>query len=275
MLYDFTYEIIMNSTHRKFIISGRPLDKSNILESIRAWQVFLNTYFGEGKITHVFTSVLQRTPLYGGRFNTSQESLSYEQVDLLNSKGIGLMLTLTNHYFSEDAYSLTRPILERLENDLNCLIIVNDDFARQVRKDFPSFHIKASVIKNIRTLGQIHQAMELYDCVTLAPNLNDNEELLRKIDCKNKILLFANAGCLYRCPGPTCYKMLSKTIFYNESAKGKTFCLNKGNMKIKRSTVFPLNADKFKGYDLFKVIPMPWSLFLPQEKNSFGSNDGQ
>ena len=43
------------------------------------------------------------------------------------------MLTLSNHYFNQEVYLATIPILERLENNLNSVTMVNDELAIQAQ----------------------------------------------------------------------------------------------------------------------------------------------
>ncbi|MCK5525336.1 MAG: hypothetical protein KAI83_19585 [Thiomargarita sp.] len=242
---------------RNFTISARQFNYQNINNALNFWSFYIKKFYNADKIESFFNSVKQSSPLYGGRPCGKNLSFSYKNVEFLNAKGIGLMLTLSNHYFTEEAYVATIPILERLENHLNSVTIVNDDLAVRIKQDFPLFKRKASVIKLINTREGIHKALELYDSVVFHPNLNDNAEFLQSVDCKDKIVLFANTRCLYKCNNPICYKYISKQLI-TEGKWDKSVCDNKENPEVKQNyTVFNLEDEKFNGYSSFKLIPVP------------------
>ena len=184
-------------------------------------------------------------------------SFSKQHVDALNAKGIGVMLTLSNHYFSEEAYQATIPVLEQLEHPLNSTAIVNDKLARRIAEDFPRLKRKASVIKLIKNLETIHRTLELYHAVVLHPMLNDDAEFLYSIDCKDNIILSANSKCLYKCDTPICYKYISKQMITQGSWE-KQVCQFKHNRQaVEGYTIFDLTKEHFKGFSAFKLIPVP------------------
>jgi len=65
--------------------------------------------------------------------------------------------------------------------------------------------IDASVIKNIKTHRKTNDVLELYDSVVLPMRLNKDFDFLEKIEAKDRITLFANAGCALTCPSKLCY----------------------------------------------------------------------
>jgi len=240
----------MTST-RNFTISARQFNYQDINNALNFWHFYLKKFYQADKIESFFNSVKPRSRLYGGRPCGKELSFSYEQIEFLNAKGIGVMLTLSNHYFNEDAYLATIPILERLENNLNSVTIVNDDLALRIKQDFPLFKRKASVIKLINTLDGIHNALELYDSVVLHPNLNDNAAFLQSIDCKEKIVLFANSRCLYKCSHPICYKYISKQMI-TEGKWDKAVCNHQGNPEVKQNyTIFNLEELKQAVFEFY------------------------
>ena len=69
--------------------------------------------------------------------------------------------------------------------------------------------------------AEIDRALELYDSVVLPMRLNEDLEFLEKIGPKDRIVLFANAGCALTCMSNLCYKSIS-TI--NKGKGGKFEC---------------------------------------------------
>ena len=149
------------------------------------------------------------TKLYGGRMFRRPE-LSLRDVTQLNNAGIGLRIPLSNHFVTKAEYEESRALLEQHHKDINSVIVTNDDLAKWIRKDFPKYKIDASVIKNIKKHKTIEKTMELYDSVVLPMNFNEDLDFLEKIKQKDKITLFANAGCALTCPSKLCYISISK-----------------------------------------------------------------
>jgi hypothetical protein len=149
------------------------------------------------------------TSLYGGRFWARAELSAYD-VRSMYQMDINLRLPLSNHDVSREEYEENIPYLEKYERPGNSLIITNDDLARWVRADFPTYRLEASVIKNINSPKKIEQAAKLYDTVILPMACNNDEEFLKSIENKDIITLFANAGCALTCPSKICYPSISK-----------------------------------------------------------------
>ena len=231
------------------------MHKQYLLNALQYWSDYIEKYFGGGTIVSLYSSLTRRSPLYGGRKCTFPQSLSYENVVKLNKNNIGVMVTLTNHHFSGEAYKATLPVLEKLHNPLNSATIVNDELARRLKTDFPDLKRKASVIKLFTHQEEIYKALELYDFVTLQPKLNNDVNYLQSLKYKEKIILFANATCLYKCSAPTCYKGVSDEIFYNNEHESGS-CRNLQNMDIKNNyVIFNLHDARFAGFGYFKLVP--------------------
>jgi len=160
------------------------------------------------EIDSVFGFV-ERSPLYGGRAFIGRE-LSHRDVMQLNSAGIGLRIPMSNHFVSAEEYQKSMRLLSRYHRKINSVIITNDDLAKWIRQDFPDYRLDASVIKNVKTYGKIESALKLYDSVVLPMRLNEDLEFLEKIETKDRITLFANAGCALTCPSKLCYRSISK-----------------------------------------------------------------
>jgi hypothetical protein len=172
---------------------------------------FLRRHFGHVPLNQVESlfGFVEYTPLYGGRVFKRRE-LSERDAAQLNHAGIGLRLPLSNHYVSRDEYEASRDLLEKYHHEINSVIVTNDDLARWVREDYPEYRIDASVIKNVNSLKKLEQAFELYDEVVLPMPSNEDFTFLESIEHKDRITLFANAGCAFTCPSRTCYVSVSK-----------------------------------------------------------------
>lgn len=171
---------------------------------------FLRNNFGNlplQQIDSVFGFV-ERSTMYGGRMFFDRQ-LSDSDVQELNDKGIGLRIPFTNHNIERQEYEENRALLEKYHARPNSVIVTNDDLARWVRQDFPDYSIEASVIKNITSLRKLQSALELYDTVVLPMILNYKHDFLKSIEDKDRIRLFANAGCALTCPSRICYASVS------------------------------------------------------------------
>lgn len=202
------------------------------------------------EIDSLFGFVEQST-FYGGRDFIERE-LSDDDVYQLNRSGIGLRLPLSNHYAERDEYEQNAALLQKYHRKPNTVIVTNDDLAAWIRQDFPDYQIDASVIKNIKTYERIDQALELYDSVVLPMRLNEDLDFLEKIEAKEKIILFANAGCALTCPSKLCYKSISK---YNKGNGGDFECsqMFKGR-KLRGMVDFPLQQYIDRGFHRFKLL---------------------
>ena len=163
---------------------------------------------------------VERCPLYGGRPFTSPE-LSQDDVASLERCGVGLRLPLSNHVASREEYERCRPLLEKYHRKGNSVIVTRDDLARWIRTDFPYYEIEASVIKEVDTLDGIDRALETYDYVVLPMRLNQDAAFLDRISRKDRVTLFANAGCALTCPARICYASFSSI---NRTGGGRTLC---------------------------------------------------
>jgi hypothetical protein len=100
------------------------------------------------------------------------------------------------------------------DSDREYRIIADPAYQLVIRDDFPAYKIEASAIKNIDSYQDIEKAFELYDTVVLPMRLNQDTDFLIKIGDKDRITLFANAGCALTCPSKICYPSISKMNKY-------------------------------------------------------------
>jgi hypothetical protein len=191
------------------------------------------------------------TPLYGGRVFVRPE-LTAHDVAVLRYVGVGLRLPLTNHYVDPEDYSASGPLLEEHHREGNAVIVTNDDLARWIKRDFPRFRIEASVIKNLKTYARIAEAFEIYDTIVLPMELNQDENFLAGAPRRDRITLFANAGCALTCPSKICYISISKI---NKTGEGEFKCSQ--TLKERQSlgmVDFDLERLQSLGYSRFKLL---------------------
>lgn len=194
---------------------------------------------------------VERSTLYGGRI-FKRRDLTERDVVQLNSAGIGVRLAMSNHYVNRDEYRANLPLLTKYHRLPNSIIVTNDDLARWIRRDFPAYKIDASVIKNIKSRRKIDSALELYDSVVLPMKINNDFDFLRKIEAKDRITLFANAGCALTCPAKTCYPAISRM---NKGDDVKFSCSRKLKQRELHGMVdFPLQQYIDLGFHKFKLL---------------------
>lgn len=198
---------------------------------------------------------VEKSTLYGGRGFTNRE-LSDRDVTQLNNAGIGIRIPMSNHNVNRKEYRLNLWLLRKYHTPGNSIICTNDDLAHWIREDFPDYRLDASVIKNIKTHRKIKEAMQLYDSVVLPMPVNEDLEFLAEIEDKDKITLFANAGCALTCPSRICYASISKI---NKGRGGEFQCSQPLKDRDLLGMVdFPLQPYIDLGFHRFKLLrPRP------------------
>jgi hypothetical protein len=153
---------------------------------------------------------LEPSTLYSGRPFLSRQ-LSERDIESLRENNIGIRIPCTNHEVSEKEYMDHKPFFEKYHRKGNSAICTNDRLAGWIRRDFPTYQIEASILKEIDTHEKINRAMDLYDTVILPMNLNYKTHFLSEIEQKDRVTLFGNAGCALTCPDRICYRAISET----------------------------------------------------------------
>jgi len=166
------------------------------------------------RIDSIFGFV-ERCTLYGGR-PYKEPQLTDRDIEWMYGQGIGLRIPLTNHYAERGEYESYAGFFDKYHRQGNSIICTNDDLARWVREDYPSYQLEASIIKNIDTYEEIEGALALYDTVVLPTHLNNDWEFLEKVPSKEHVTLFAWAGCGVNCPSKICYPSISKYNKFRE-----------------------------------------------------------
>ena len=218
--------------------------------------VYLSLYYNEVKtenIRSVFGNTAMHSPLYGGRPFRMRYAITRAHLATMYDHNIGLALTLTNHFFNDQAYKDSLPLLREYHRKGNSVVCTNDALAQRLKNDFPDYELKASVIKNLNTVEEITQALELYDAITLPMELNNDNALLEALPHPEKIILFGNAGCALTCPSRDCYMGISKLMF--GMGTGSTCSRKRLPRKRKGYIYFDIGTLKKKGFSQFKLIP--------------------
>jgi len=194
---------------------------------------------------------VEKSTLYGGRGFTQRE-LSDKDVSQLNSAGIGIRIPMSNHNVDRKEYRLNLWLLRKYHVAGNSIICTNDDLAAWIREDFPEYRLDASVIKNLKSHSKIEAASDLYDSVVLPMPVNEDLEFLAEIKDKDKITLFANAGCALTCPSRICYASISKI---NKGRGGEFQCSQPLKDRDLHGMVdFPLEPYIKLGFHRFKLL---------------------
>jgi hypothetical protein len=234
----------------KYSVSGRLISpETDILMYLSMQFIFINS----SQVNTVFGSVSEKSNFYGGRSYNPLRSITEDQLNTLYSKDIKLALTLTNHYFSRETYECEKSFFEKYHLKGNVIICTSDELAKQIRKDFPSYKIRASIIKNINTPEKVRAALGIYDDVVIPMDMNDDDEFLLSLPEKDRLMLFANAACAYTCPSRVCYTGISKQ---NQGQEFQYRCTQR-ELGLDRSPQYFFDVGKFceMGFTNFKLIP--------------------
>ncbi len=234
-----------------FSVSSRMITPGvDIVDYLRVYFAYCDT----GRIESVFGSTTDFSRLYGGRVPCFHHDLTADHLARLSEKGIGLALTLTNHFFNEQAYRESWGLLETHHRPGNSIVCTNDRLALRLKKDFPLYEVKASIIKNLNTPDKVGRALDLYHAVTLPMDRNDDDEFLESLPEKHRLLLFGNANCAYTCPARTCYLGFAQEIFGKPVTSA---CSRSAIPRLDQGKVF-FDVRKFArmGFSRFKLVPL-------------------
>lgn len=230
----------------KFTVSGR--SKTN---DVPILTYLARSYGIPFRLIDSVFGFVEKSTLYGGRVFDGAE-LTPADVANMYEVGIGVRIPFTNHYAEPAEYEATAPVLEKYHRPGNAVIVTNDALARWIRRDFPGYRIEASVIKNLKTYDKIAEALELYDTAVLPMEFCEKEAFLASLPDKDRITLFANAGCALTCPSRICYNSISK---FNKTHTGELVCSQTMKQRQARGVVeFDLNRLQALGFSRFKVL---------------------
>ena len=234
----------------QFTISGR--EKAFVPEE--GIESYLNRVYTDVPLEQVESifAFTERSTLYGGRPFIKPQLLE-KDIESMYQLGIGFRIPLTNNYVTREEYEINHCFLEKYHRTGNSVILVNNDLANWIREDFPKYRIEASIIKNINNFRRLDKALDIYDTIVLPTALNEQLDFLDKIECKQRITLFAFAGCGVNCPSKICYPSISK--FNKFDGHTKIDCSRPiKNREIRGKINFDLNLYTEMGFHRFKII---------------------
>ena len=237
----------------RYTVSGRHIDGQT---SVSAYLKTFFPYIDPTQIESVFAFVEQHAPLYGGRVHQPERAFNPSHLDELYRLGVNLSIPFTNHFFDRDAYTKSLPVLDANHRAGNSVILMDDEFARQVRQDFPLYRRKGSVIKKLLSPTALAKALDLYDTVVLPMERNDDFSLLQTLEPKESIQIFANASCAYTCPAKICYPSVSR-INRGEAPADAFACSQPKIARDMLGTIF-FDIDQYRelGFTNFKLVPV-------------------
>jgi alcohol sulfotransferase len=234
----------------RFSVSGRKvspnLDMSHYLK--------LNyPYLELASIDSVFGAALFPSLLYGGRPYDIKHALTWIHFQQLKQLGIHFSVTLTNHFVDDAVYEQSLGFLDKHHRQGNSIVCHSNNLARRIKADFPHYTLRASIMRSINTLEKVERNLELYDQLVIPMEMNDDDEFLQKIPCKERIMLFANAACGYSCPQRTCWVGVSQM---NQGREETSDCSqNALHLKNVGKTFFDVKKFHEMGFRNFKLIP--------------------
>lgn len=243
----------------QFTVSGR---EKPVNEDIISYLRRVHSNIPLHEVESVFAFV-ERSTLYGGRQFVRPELVDSD-IESMYDHCIGFRIPLTNLYIELEEYNLNLWLLDKYHRPGNSVIVVNDELARWVREDFPTYKVEASIIKNINTYEKIDQALEIYDTVVLPTSLNEKHNFLNEIEQKERITLFAYAGCGVNCTSKMCYPSISKFNKFNGYTDIE--CSRKHKPRELRGKVeFDLDEYVAMGFNRFKLIEPSGGVTIPRD----------
>ena len=254
-------ECVVAATAERVFTRAKPLPPPAVTYTISARKklssapvfAYLRFHYGNVPLREIDSlfGFVERSELYGGRPYRGRELSDRDIVDL-NNAGIGIRLPMQNHYVARHEYERNLSLFRKYHRPGNFVIVTDDNLARWIRQDFPAYQIDASVIKNIKTHRKIEEALQLYDSVVLPMNINEDLEFLANIKQKDRITLFANAGCALTCPSKLCYPSISR---FNKGRGGEIQCSQSLKERDMFGMVdFPLRPYIDLGFHRFKLL---------------------
>ncbi|MCP5054188.1 MAG: hypothetical protein GY940_43880 [bacterium] len=224
----------------------------NIIDYLKIFYMYTHP----DHIDSVFGNTTRYSKLYGGREFQLNRSLTPRHIEQMEEQGIHLSLTLSNHFFDEESYRESKGLLKAHHKKGNSVICLNDDMALRIKQDFPDYLVKASIIKNIRTVDRLEKCLNLYDHAVLPMDKNDDDRFLLSIrrELRGRVVLFGNATCAYNCPARTCYKGFSEA---NAGKPVTSVCSKEIVPRLDMGDIyFDIRKLKAMGFCHFKLVPL-------------------
>lgn len=174
-------------------------------------------YFREGVEIASFFGEFPTSLWNGGRYsNDDQCDVSFVKnvIKNINAQGIPVRFTYTNPLLTE--HDMADPYcnfcMREADNGMNEVLVVSPVLEEYVRKNYPSFKVNSSTCKEIRDVDALNAELAKdYHLVVLDYNMNNQFDILEKIEQKDKVEVLVNACCVPNCPRRgDHYKMIAK-----------------------------------------------------------------
>lgn len=141
----------------------------------------------------------------GGRFsNGDQCDAGFIQnvIRSINEQGVPIRYTYTNPLINrgdlDDPYC--NFCMKAADNGMNEVLVVSPILEEYIRKTYPSYKVNSSTCKEIRDIDGLNEELEKdYALVVLDYNLNNQFDLLEKIEHKERCEVLVNACCVPNC----------------------------------------------------------------------------
>ncbi len=162
-------------------------------------------YFREGVEIASFFGEFPLSLWNGGRLSMGDQCDSrfiQEVVKNINAQGIPIRYTYTNPLLTEEDVSdpYCNFCMQVADNGMNEVIVVSPILEEYIRKNYPNFKINSSTCKEIRTWEQLNAELDRdYHMVVLDYNLNNQFDMLEKIEKKDKVEILINPVCVPNC----------------------------------------------------------------------------
>lgn len=250
-----------------FSVSGRRVNPNlDMLHYLKLNYPYLDI----ADIDSVFGAALFPSLLYGGRPYNVKHSMTWIHLRQLKELGINFSITMTNHFVDDKVYAQSFDFLEKHHRKGNSVVCHSDQLAHKIKNDFPLYILRASIMKNINTVEKAERNLELYDQIVIPMEMNDDDEFLEKLPCKERVVLFANAACGYTCRNRTCWVGISQV---NQGREETSDC-SQGAAHLKNVGKNFFNVGKFyeMGYRNFKMVPSAIPKYVDQVAGTFVKN---
>ena len=163
-------------------------------------------YFREGLEIASFFGEFPTCKWNGGRYSGNDQCSTEfirHVIKTVNDEGIPIRYTFTNPSITEEdlADPYSNFLLREADNGMNEVIVVSPMLEEYIREWYPNFKITSSTCKELREIEDVNAELAKdYNLVVLDYNLNNQYDLLEKIERKDKCELLVNACCVPNCP---------------------------------------------------------------------------
>ncbi len=163
-------------------------------------------YFREGIKIGSFFGEFPTSAWSGGRLVLGDQcDASYIRnvIKSINKQGIPIRYTYTNPILTEEELDdfYCNFCMQEADNGMNQVLVVSPILEEYIRKTYPSFKICSSTCKEIRTLEGLNEELSKdYHLVVVDYNLNNEWDILEKVNDPSRCEVLVNACCVPNCP---------------------------------------------------------------------------